>query len=140
MEPIRVLGYPMETVLAEKLTTAIDLGPANTRVRDFADVFTLTSAHSLTCGPVRAALAATAKFRNVEIGPLAIAAADLGSLRASTYTAHKNSIGNIGATLPKRFQEAVDAAVAFIDPVIDGLADEGRWEPAHRKWRESHLR
>lgn len=41
-EPIRVLGYPLETVLAEKLTTAIDLGPANTRVRDFADVFTPT--------------------------------------------------------------------------------------------------
>jgi hypothetical protein len=32
--PVRVLGYPIETVLAEKLATAILLGAANTRVRD----------------------------------------------------------------------------------------------------------
>jgi hypothetical protein len=44
MEPIRVLGCPIETVLAEKLATAIALGPANTRVRDYADIYTLTAA------------------------------------------------------------------------------------------------
>ena len=38
-EAIRILGYPVETVLAEKLTTAIELGPASTRVRDYADIF-----------------------------------------------------------------------------------------------------
>ena len=40
MPPVRVLGYPIETVLAEKITTAIGLGPANTRVRDYADIYT----------------------------------------------------------------------------------------------------
>jgi hypothetical protein len=29
--PMRVLGYPIETLLAEKLATAIVLGAANTR-------------------------------------------------------------------------------------------------------------
>lgn len=29
MPPVRVLGYPIETVLAEKITTTIGLGPAN---------------------------------------------------------------------------------------------------------------
>lgn len=38
----RVLGYPIETVLAEKISTAITLGDANTRVRDYADIYTLT--------------------------------------------------------------------------------------------------
>jgi len=42
--PIRILGYPIETVLAEKVATAITLGPANTRVRDFADVVTAVAA------------------------------------------------------------------------------------------------
>jgi hypothetical protein len=41
--PIRVLGYPIETVVAEKLTTAIELGPANTRVRDYVDLLTLSA-------------------------------------------------------------------------------------------------
>ncbi len=40
--PVRVLGYPIETVLAEKIATAINLGRANTRVRDYADIYTVT--------------------------------------------------------------------------------------------------
>jgi hypothetical protein len=36
--PVRVLGYPLPAILAEKVTTAIQLGAANTRIRKFADV------------------------------------------------------------------------------------------------------
>lgn len=32
--PIPVLGYPQVTVIAEKVSTAVDHGEANTRVRD----------------------------------------------------------------------------------------------------------
>ncbi|HEU4568560.1 MAG TPA: nucleotidyl transferase AbiEii/AbiGii toxin family protein [Marmoricola sp.] len=46
-EPVRLLGYPIETLLAEKIATAMLLGEANTRVRDFADVYTLTGAHQI---------------------------------------------------------------------------------------------
>jgi len=65
-----VLGYPIETVLAEKLATAIMPGAANTRVRDYADIYTLTGRRDLLHGAVRAALDATARFRGVEIAPL----------------------------------------------------------------------
>lgn len=47
--PIRILGYPIETVLAEKLVTAIELARANTRVRDFADIHLLTGTQALQC-------------------------------------------------------------------------------------------
>jgi hypothetical protein len=36
--PVQILGYPLSTVLAEKLTTAIELGAASTRIRDYADI------------------------------------------------------------------------------------------------------
>ena len=42
--PVRALGCPIETVLAAKLATAIMLDTANTRVRDYADIYTLTDA------------------------------------------------------------------------------------------------
>jgi len=45
---VPVLGYPIETVLAEKICTAIALGEANTRVRDYADLYTLTSKYQLS--------------------------------------------------------------------------------------------
>lgn len=41
-DPVRILGYPMATVLAEKISTAVDLGPASTRVRDWTDIYMLT--------------------------------------------------------------------------------------------------
>lgn len=57
--PVPVLGYPVETVLAEKIATAIALGPANTRVRDYADIYTLTGSQSITHYAARQALLAT---------------------------------------------------------------------------------
>lgn len=38
---ISIYAYNIETVLAEKLETVISRGPANTRLRDFYDLYTL---------------------------------------------------------------------------------------------------
>ncbi|OMH26697.1 abortive infection protein AbiGII [Tersicoccus phoenicis] len=133
-EPIRLLGYPLETVLAEKLATAIDLGLANTRVRDYADVYALTDNHAVTCGSMRAALTATTTFRNVELRPLVGAAAGLGPLRASTYTAYRRRLGQAGNALPEEFQKVIDGTVALVDPVIGGITGDACWEPAIRRW------
>ncbi len=70
MRAVRVLGYPIETVLAEKIATAIALGPANTRVRDYADISTLTGYHTLAHRTARQALLATSRFRGTQIAPL----------------------------------------------------------------------
>ncbi len=85
--PIRVLGYPVETVLAENLTTAIDLAEANTRVRDLADICTVIGAHTISRAPMRDALTATATFRAVDLLPLSVAVGDLATLRSSDYRA-----------------------------------------------------
>jgi hypothetical protein len=49
---VRILGYPLATVLAEKLTTAIELGAGNSRIRDYADVWTPTGLHHLGAADV----------------------------------------------------------------------------------------
>ena len=43
---ISILAYPMETVLAEKLETILSRGTANTRMRDFYDIYVLTATKS----------------------------------------------------------------------------------------------
>lgn len=40
-EIIRVLAYPLETLLAEKIETVLQRGTVNTRVRDFYDIYHL---------------------------------------------------------------------------------------------------
>lgn len=132
--PIRILGYPIETVLAEKLVTAIELGRANTRVRDFADIHLLTGTQVVQCGSLRDALTATAEFRGTALVPLARAADGLGELRDSTYVAYRKGLGEVGASLPPRFSDVVAAVAAFVDPVFSGLAVKAVWKPAERGW------
>jgi Nucleotidyl transferase AbiEii toxin, Type IV TA system len=134
---IRVLGYPIETVLAEKLTTAIELGPASTRVRDYADIFVLTGAQTLSCASTRAALTATAAFRGTELRPLSDAIQDIVALRARTYAAYRRGLGPDAEHLPEHFEQVVQAVTAFADPLIN-VADPGdTWNPRHRRWEKA---
>lgn len=133
--PVHVLGYPVETILAEKITTAIDLAETNTRVRDFADIFTVTGAHSVAEQPMREALKATATFRAVNLVPLSTAVGDLASLRAREYRAYREALGHFGDHLPGDLAEAIDAAAAFADPILNGTdPTHRRWAPSDRRW------
>lgn len=116
--PVRILGYPLATVLAEKLVTAIHLGPANTRVRDFVDVFTLTRTKDVDAEQVAAAMQATAAFRGVELRPLSDAVGNLATVRASTYAAYRRGLGPDGQHLPADFTDVVAAVVAFADRML----------------------
>ncbi len=129
--PIHVLGY----LLAEKLTTAIDLAEANTRVRDLADIHTVTGAHTIARAPMREALRATATFRNVKLVPVAVAVGDLASLRGGGYRAYREALGRFGEHLPDDLAEVIAAAAAFADPLIVGAdTANGAWDPGARRW------
>jgi Nucleotidyl transferase AbiEii toxin, Type IV TA system len=125
---------PVETVLAEKLTTAIELGPASTRVRDYADIFVLTGTQNLRCASVRAALLATAGFRQVNLQPLSEAIQDLVPLRARIYTAYRRALGPDTEHLPEQFDQVVAAVTAFADPLINNSDPGSVWNPRHRRW------
>lgn len=61
-----VKGFPLENVFAEKLDTIISRGVANTRTRDFYDVYTLYALkkESLNFETLKIALEATSRRRN----------------------------------------------------------------------------
>jgi hypothetical protein len=133
MKPVRVLGCPVETVLAEKIATAIDLGPANTRVRDYADIYTLTGLHVIDHRTARQALQATASHRGTSVQPLSDAAGGFAGLRRQTYDAYRTGLGSPGLQLPAHLESLVRAVTAFADPLA---ADNGEttWQPAERRW------
>lgn len=131
---IRVLGYPIETVLAEKVATAIDLGPANTRVRDYADIYVLTATRDLQHCPVRAALLETARFRGTTIRPLSAVVGDFVELRTRAYTAYRTGLGPYGARLPERCAELVDRVVTFADQLAVEEPDASHWSAAAGGW------
>jgi len=132
--PIRILGYPIETVLAEKLVTAVELGRANTRVRDFVDIYLLSGTQSVKSGALRAAVLATAAFRGTTLIPLVQATEGLGKLRDSAYVAYRKGLGEAVMSLPESFSDTVAAIAVFADPVLAENDVESEWWPTQREW------
>jgi hypothetical protein len=139
MPPARVLGCPIETVLAEKITTAIGLGPANTRVRDYADIYTLTRNWPVDHGIAREALLATAAFRGTTLAALSSAVDNLADLRQQAYAAYRANLGTASEDLPANFSEVVEAVIAFADVLASEASAGTTWSPQQRRWTRTNL-
>jgi predicted nucleotidyltransferase component of viral defense system len=126
----RLLSYPLESVIAEKADTMMFLGDANTRDRDYGDVYLLSEIHPVEAEPLRQALHTVAEHRHHEVRPLGPLLETLRETRQQPWEAFRARVGLTG--LPERFSDVVEAVVEF----IDGLQAENvsRWNPAQRRW------
>lgn len=125
-----LLGYSLESAIAEKAITMLTLADANTRDRDYADIYLLSRIHSIEADAMRAALHTVAAHRGVELQPLEPLLETLRESRQRSWAAFRARVGL--KVLPERFSDVVDAVVAF----TDGLAADGvvRWSPADQRW------
>jgi hypothetical protein len=115
-EPIELLGYPVESVIAEKVETMISRGDANTRERDYADVLALSRIHSVGVQGFRRALEQTAIHRGTELMPLSEALDTLPTARQQDWRAFLDRSGFLA--LPASFEEAVGEVASFVDPAL----------------------
>ena len=105
--PIEILGYPIVTVLAEKLCTAVQLGEANTRIRDYVDLYTLTGIYRPDFGRARTALLATAAHRRAALRPLSTTIGQLTATRATAYRAYRTGLATDGDDLPLHLAKVI---------------------------------
>lgn len=131
-EPIDLLGYPVENVIAEKVETMISRGDANTRERDYADVLALSKIHAVEARRLRHALEETAAHRGTQLMPLAQALDTLPTARQRDWRAFLERSGL--SAMPASFEEAVEAVARFGDPVLRDDPDLVRWAPSAGEW------
>lgn len=132
-EPIVLPGYPIHMVHAEKIVTAIQRGAANTRWRDFGDIWTLSRRHSVSANDLREAIEAVATHRGAQLSPLAEVLdgyADLGQARWLAWRRRSNS-----DRLPESFADVLDGVLAFASPVVSLAEAAGDWDPQAGRWR-----
>lgn len=130
---ITVVGYPLSMVLAEKIVTAVQRGTANTRWRDFADIYLLTRHHRIAADDLRGSLNEVAAYRRVRLQPLATVLVGYPTLGQSGWTAwHRRS--GLGARVPAVFGELVDAVVGFADAMLLGAPVPHAWDPEAHRW------
>lgn len=129
---IELLGYPLPMVIAEKLVTAAQRGVANTRWRDFADIYTLAGAHEFESTDANNAIRVVADHRLVELRPLRDVLsgyAEAGQARWLAWRARQN----LADRLPADFAEVVDRVLDFADGCF--VAPIGTtWSPTAHAW------
>ncbi|HEX4213591.1 MAG TPA: nucleotidyl transferase AbiEii/AbiGii toxin family protein [Candidatus Dormibacteraeota bacterium] len=132
--PIHLLGYPLATILAEKVVTMIDRGGATTRERDFADVLLLSRRHPMHATELLPALEATAEHRQSTLRPLAGLLNGLGPGRQRFWSAYLERSGLAGE-LPHSYSEGIGEVMRFADPLLNGEVVHSIWDPIARTWR-----
>jgi predicted nucleotidyltransferase component of viral defense system len=136
-EPIRLRGYPMEMVLAEKIVTALHRGQASTRWRDFGDIYQLTGRHAFRVREIRRALWAVADYRHVELSGLDDALEDYAEIGQARWALWRSKL-QLTEILPGNFGDALDSLRAFANPILTGsVADSATWDPDQRAWSDA---
>lgn len=124
-EPFAVLGYPLESVLAEKIVTMVDRGDTTTRERDLADVLVLTGRHTVSAGRMVAAIQATAAHRQSNLRPLSALLATLAAERQRDWDRFIQRCRLVDA-VPRYYIQAIGSVAAFADPILTGDVSSGQ--------------
>ncbi|MCO5971796.1 nucleotidyl transferase AbiEii/AbiGii toxin family protein [Actinoallomurus soli] len=134
-EAFPLLVYPVETVVAEKTVTAMQRGDANSRVRDYADLWRLSGVHAFAGADLITAVERTARHRALSRHPLAGYIDDLPRARARAYGDWRRKQGPDRDAYPEDFAQVVAEVVAFADPLLVGEIVGAEWDPDARSWR-----
>lgn len=105
-ERIEILAYPKSMIVAEKLVTALQRGRANTRWRDFADLFLLLTA-SLPAPEMVESLRAVADHRGVTLRPLTEVLAGMSREAQSQWATWRLRQGAV-ERVPENFAVVLD--------------------------------
>lgn len=132
-EPLQLRGYPLHMVLAEKLVTAVDRGTANTRWRDFTDIYLLTRRHQVAGSDLVEAIRRVAAHRAVQLAPLAETLGGYAELAQPKWAAWRNR-HELYDRLPAEFADVLDEVIAFADPAIAGDVTDATWDPDAGAW------
>lgn len=135
-EPIQVTGYPISMVLAEKVVTAIQRGAANTRWRDFADIYVLSRRHALAAADLTQALQAVAEHRLVTLQPLGTLLSGFATVAQPRWTAWRRR-WRLEDQLPESFASLLEKLIDFADPLLRSVVMDATWNPATTTWERT---
>ncbi|GAB7151838.1 hypothetical protein LRC537489_51020 [Mycobacterium riyadhense] len=122
----------MHMVHAEKIATAVQRGPANTRWRDFADVWTLANRHPVNGSDLQKAVHEVALHRHAQLLPLQDLLDGFADVAQPKWAAWRRRNGY--DHLPELFQTVLGEVIDFAQPALFGETTGQRWNPGKKHW------
>ena len=131
----RIRAYPRETVIAEKFHAMVLLGMANSRMKDYGDLWLLLNSFSFDATLLQRAIESTFTARRTPV-PTSIPSGlhdDFGH-DAQKQAQWRGFIARQRQrSLPRELIDVVSEVRAFLSPIVVGFADEGSdswgWSP-----------
>ncbi len=130
---IELRGYPLEMVHAEKIVAAVQRGIANTRWRDFADIYLLSRSHEIDGTRQRRSMVTVAAHRSVTLESLDGALAGYAEFAQGRW-ANWVRKQRLDDRLPMDFADVLSEIRHFADPILSDDVDGRTWDPAERTW------
>ncbi len=113
--------YPLEAIFAEKLETIISKGAANSRMKDYHDLYLLTKSDKMNDEKVISNISATFRTRGTTLTvPVSFTDADFALLQKQ-WTSHRRGLGEMAKEmkLPDEIHEVIDAINTYATKKIN---------------------
>jgi predicted nucleotidyltransferase component of viral defense system len=135
-QPPRVKVYPPETIVAEKVHAMVKLGIANSRMKDFFDVWSLASTREFDEDLQAEAITRTFRRRKTAIvaKPFALTAEIYADRQKQTQW--RTFVRKSGVEAPEDFVEVGNLLKEFLLPLLKSAAGISQ----HRTWRSPRWR
>ena len=117
----KIMAYPQVTMLAEKCAIMVELGFANSRMKDFFDVWTVLNKFEISDPVLKTAIHATFRRRGMHIGsgvPLCFTEEFSGDERKSVQWKAYLKKNGIEADCPNEFKVIVDYIASKVCPLL----------------------
>jgi hypothetical protein len=135
-----VWAYALETVVAEKFQAMVDLGEANSRLKDFYDIYTLSGTQHFQADILERSLRATFARRTTDWSEaVRFFALNLSSLESFTLGWNRLRRVHTALNLPDHFEEAQGAVQKLLEPLVLGQAKGQNWNPEQGQWEDKTL-
>jgi hypothetical protein len=138
--PPHLLTYPPETVVAEKFEAAIDLAEANSRMKDFRDLYVLAVTTPFDGAVITQAVARTFERRGTSLSLGSTVMSDgfaRDPERQSAWAGYlrKERIDSV----PSSFEAVMTVILEFVGAPFraasEGSTFSRRWDPTTHTWR-----
>ncbi|MBL7645661.1 MAG: nucleotidyl transferase AbiEii/AbiGii toxin family protein [Candidatus Hydrogenedentes bacterium] len=128
-----LLCYSLESAIAEKLEAAVKLGQLNSRIKDFYDIWLLSSNFDFRGDELAEAIRRTFQNRKTALErDLEAFGSEFCMAKSQQWTAFKRRLHD--PNVPERLEDAMRLNERFLGPVLDGLLGD---MPMPLVWRAS---
>jgi len=130
---LEIRGYSAEMVLAEKIVTAIARGTANTRWRDFVDIYSLTQRHDIDGKVLQQSMQRVAEYRAVTLASLQTVLEGYADIAQPRWLAWVRK-QRLESSVPEQFSAVLDLVVRFSELVIAEAPTAKKWNSTQQCW------